>query len=289
MARAFPFFGRAFCSLDCRIEDSICTSRQSRGCDRRTRLLNLPCVDQRPKSDAIFIALGAERNSAMRRADLADLTAFVAVADNLSFRAASRVGVTPSALSHSMRQLEERLAVRLLNRTTRSVSLTDAGLRLLDRARPAVEQISRALDDLRGEQGHPFGRLRLYVTQLAGAAVIAPVWARFLSTFPHVQLEVHADAAPGDIVAKGFDAGIGPKDWAAADMIAVRVMGPMRVAVVSAPAYFAQHRPPRTPDDLAQHSCIQYRRAADGAMFEWPFERDGKSQRIAVDGRIIVN
>jgi DNA-binding transcriptional LysR family regulator len=226
----------------------------------------------------------------MRRADLADLTAFVAVADNLSFRvAASRIGVTPSALSHAMRQLEERLAVRLLNRTTRSVSLTDAGLRLLDRTRPAVEQISRALDDLKGEQGHPFGRLRLYVTQLAGAAVIAPVWARFLSTFPHVQLEVHADAAPGDIVAKGFDAGIGPKDWAAADMIAVRVMGPMRVAVVGAAAYFALQRPPRMPDDLALHSCVQYRRAADGAMFERPFERGGKSERISVDGRIIVN
>ena len=226
----------------------------------------------------------------MRRAELAALTAFVAVADNLSFRAAaSRLGVTPSALSHTMRQLEEHLGVRLLHRTTRSVALTDAGLRLLDRLRPAVEQVSRALDDLKGEEGHPFGRLRLYVTYLAGAAVMAPVWARFLSTYPDVQLEIHADAAPGDIVAKGFDAGIGPKDWAAADMIAVRVMGPMRVAVVGAPAYFAQHRPPRTPDDLAQHSCIQYRRAADGAMFEWPFERDGKSQRIAVDGRIIVN
>ena len=176
----------------------------------------------------------------MRRADLADLAAFVAVADNLSFRAAaSRIGVTPSALSHTMRHFEERLGFRLLNRTTRSVSLTDAGLRLLDRARPAVEQILRALDDLKGEQGHPFGRLRLYVTHLAGAAVIAPVWARFLSTFPDVQLEIHADAAPRDIVAKGFDAGIGPKDWAAADMIAVRVVGPMRVAVVGAPAYFA--------------------------------------------------
>jgi DNA-binding transcriptional LysR family regulator len=226
----------------------------------------------------------------MRRADLADLTAFVAVADNLSFRtAASRLGITPSALSHTMRHFEERLGFRLLNRTTRSVSLTDAGLRLLDRLRPAVEQISRGLDDLKGEQGHPFGHLRLYMTHLAGAAVIAPVWARFLSTFPDVQLEVHADAAPGDIVAKGFDAGIGPKDWAAADMIAVRVMGPMRVAVVGAPAYFARRRPPRTPDDLARHSCVQYRRAADGAMFDWPFERGGKSERISVGGRIIVN
>jgi DNA-binding transcriptional LysR family regulator len=216
----------------------------------------------------------------MRRADLADLTAFVVVADNLSFRAAA---------AHTVRHFEERLGFRLLNRTTRSVSLTDAGLRLLDRLRPAVEQISRGMDDLKGEQRHPFGHLRLYMTHLAGAAVIAPVWAHYLSTFPDVQLEVHADAAPGDIVAKGFDAGIGPKDWAAADMIAVRVMGPMRVAVVGAPAYFARQRSPRVPDDLALHSCVQYRRAADGAMFEWPFERDGESERISVDGRIVVN
>ena len=225
----------------------------------------------------------------MRRADLADLTAFVAVADNLSFRAAaSHIGVTPSALSHTMRHFEERLGFRLLNRTTRSVSLTDAGLRLLDRLRPAVEQISRGLDDLKSEQAHPFGRLRLYVTHFAGAAVIAPVWARFLSGFPDVELEIHADAAPGDIVAKGYDAGIGPKDWAAADMIAVRVIGPVTVAVVGAPAYFARRRPPRTPDDLARHDCIQYRRA-DGVMFEWTFERDGKSRQVSVGGRIIVN
>ena len=150
----------------------------------------------------------------MRRADLADLTAFVVVADDsASGRRRRSIGVTPSALSHTMRHFEERLGFRLLNRTTRSVSLTDAGLRLLDRLRPAVEQISRGMDDLKGEQAHPFGHLRLYMTHLAGAAVIAPVWARFLSTFPDVQLEVHADAAPGDIVAKGFDAGIGPKDW----------------------------------------------------------------------------
>src|ERR1700752_1551746 len=226
----------------------------------------------------------------MRRTDLADLTAFVAVADNLSFReAASRLGVTPSALSHTMRHFEEHLGFRLLNRTTRSVSLTDAGLRLLDRLRPAVEEISRGLEDLKGEQGLPFGRLRLYVTHLAGAAVIAPIWARYLSTFPDVQLEIHVDAAPRDIVAKGFDAGIGPKDWAAADMIAVRVIGPMRVVVVGAPAYFARRRPPRTPDDLAGHSCIQYRRAADGVMFEWTFERNGKSRQGSVDGRVIVN
>jgi DNA-binding transcriptional LysR family regulator len=126
------------------------------------------------------------------------------------------------------------------------------------------------------------------MTHLAGAAVIAPVWARFLSTFPDVQLEIHTAEAPVDIVAKGFDAGIGPKDWAAADMISVRVMGPMRVAVVGAPTYFAQRRPPRTPNDLAQHSCVQYRRAA-GSVFEWPFEQNGRSRQIALDGRVMVN
>jgi DNA-binding transcriptional LysR family regulator len=225
----------------------------------------------------------------MRRTDLVGLTGFVAVADNLSFRvAAVRLGVTPSALSHTMRQLEERLGVRLLHRTTRSVSLTDAGLRLLDRLRPAVEQVCRAIDDLKSEQGHPFGCLRLYVSHLAGAAVIAPIWERFLSTFPDVQLEIRAAEAPLDIVAQGFDAGIGPRDWAAADMIAVRVMGPSRVAVVGAPRYFARQRPPLSPDDLASHDCIQYRRAA-GGVFEWPFERDGKSRELSLNGRVMVN
>ena len=145
----------------------------------------------------------------MRRSDIPDLAAFVAVAELLNFRiAASRVGVTPSALSHTVRQLEERLGVRLLNRTTRSVSLTDAGVRLYERLRPAVAQISAALEDIKGEHSRPFGRLRIYATHIAAAAVIVPVWSRFLSTYPDVQLELHLDEAPADIVALGFDAGI---------------------------------------------------------------------------------
>src|SRR6266478_2367097 len=226
----------------------------------------------------------------MDRGDLADLTAFVAVADQLSFRgAASRLGVTPSALSHSMRQLEERLGMRLLNRTTRSVSVTDAGLRLLERLRPAISEIGGALEDLNQERQRPVGRLRIYAIHLAASAVIAPIWKRFLSTYPDVHLELAVGEAPIDIVAKGFDAGIGPRDRVPADMIAVRVMGPMKIAVVGAPTYFARRRPPRTLDDLAQHSCIQYRLAVDGAVFAWPFERNRKSRRISVDGRVIVN
>jgi DNA-binding transcriptional LysR family regulator len=149
----------------------------------------------------------------MDRGDLANLSAFVAVADQRSFRAAaSQLGVTASALSHSMRQLEERLGVRLLHRTTRSVSATDAGLRLLDRLRPAISQIGDALENLNQERQRPRGRLRIYAVHLAGAAVLARIWGRFLSTYPEVHLEIALGEAPIDIVAKGFDAGIGPRD-----------------------------------------------------------------------------
>src|SRR2546423_13440190 len=182
--------------------------------------------------NTIFIVLSIERNSVMDRSALADLNAFVAVADQLSFRrAASRLGVTPSALSHSMRQLEERLGMRLLNRTTRSVSVTDAGLRLLERLRPAISEIAGALEDLNQERQRPVGRLRIYAIHLAASAVIAPIWGRFLSTYPEVHLELAVGEAPIDIVAKGFDAGIGPHDPVPADMSAVRAMGPMTIPV----------------------------------------------------------
>ena len=226
----------------------------------------------------------------MQRGSLADLTTFIAVADSLSFRvAASQLGVTASALSHSMRQLEERIGTRLLNRTTRSVSLTDAGVRLLERLRPAVDQITDALEDLNQERGRPVGRLRIYVTNMAAMAVIAPIWKRYLSTYPEVNLEVEVGEPTIDIVAKGFDAGIGPQNRTAIDMIAVRVTGPIKIAMVGAPSYFAQRKPPRTPDDLSRHSCVQYRRGPDGLIFDWIFERNGKSKAISVNGRVIVN
>ncbi len=144
----------------------------------------------------------------MHRSELGDLTAFVTIADHLSFRAAAtKLRVTPSALSHTMRQLEDRLGVRLLNRTTRSVSLTSSGERLLRRLRPAVDQISTALEDLGSERDHPAGQLRLHSHPL-GAPIVAQLWGRFLSTYPDVELEVQVDSLPVDIVSKGFDAGI---------------------------------------------------------------------------------
>jgi DNA-binding transcriptional LysR family regulator len=223
----------------------------------------------------------------MERADLGDLNAFVAIADASSFRAAAaRLGVTPSALSHSMRQLEERLGMRLLHRTTRSVSVTDAGQRLLERLRPAIDQIAGALEDLNQERERPVGRLRIYASHLA-SAVVVPIWGRFLSTYPDVHLELAVGEAPIDIVARQFDAGIGPHDRVPADMVAVRVTAPMKVVVVGAPSYFARRPPPRMPDDLARHSCVEYRRGPD--VFTWPFERNRKRRRIAVAGRVMVN
>jgi DNA-binding transcriptional LysR family regulator len=188
-----------------------------------------------------------------------------------------------------MRQLEERLSVRLLHRTTRSVSLTDAGRRLLDRLRPAINRIAGALEDLNQERQRPMGRLRIYAIHLAAAAVVAPIWGRFLSTYPEIHLELAVGEATIDIVSKGFDAGIGPRNRVPADMIAVRVTGPIKIAVVGAPSYFARRRPPRTPDDLARHICVQYRQVADGDVLVWRFERSRKLRRVSVGGQVMVN
>ena len=225
----------------------------------------------------------------MQRTALPDLNTFLLVAEHLSFRAAAeRLELTAPAVSHSIRQLEARLGVRLLNRTTRSVSLTQAGLRLLNRLRPAFDQISGALEELNEERERPTGRLRIWIAPSA-TIVVLPVWQRYLSSYPDVQLEVWADVGRVDMVASGFDAMIGPKRWISSDMIAVRVAGPIEIAAVGAPSYFAGRRPPRTPDDLASHSGIHYRLGAKGPIAKWEFERDGKTRRVAVPGRLTVN
>jgi DNA-binding transcriptional LysR family regulator len=226
----------------------------------------------------------------MQRGDLTDLNTFLLVAEHLSFRAAAeRLELTAPAVSHSIRQLEERLGVRLLNRTTRSVSLTHAGLRLVDRLRPAFDQISGALEELDDERQRPVGRLRIWTSPTAAMIVVMPIWQRYLSTYPEVQLEIWVDVGRVDIVTSGFDAAIGPKDWVASDMIGVRVTGPIKIALVGAPTYFAGRRSPRAPDDLASHSCIQYRVGAKGPLAKWHFQRGGKSLDVATAGRLTVN
>jgi DNA-binding transcriptional LysR family regulator len=226
----------------------------------------------------------------MQRGALSDLDTFLLVAEHLSFRAAAeQLELTAPAVSHSIRQLETRLGVRLLNRTTRSVSLTQAGLRLVDRLRPAFDQISGALEDLNEERKRPVGRLRIWASPLSAMIVVLPIWQRYLSTYPEVQLEVWSDVGRVDLVASGFDAGIGPQDWVGSDTIGVRVTGPIKMAVVGAPTYFAGRRPPRVLDDLASHNCIQYRVGTKGPVAKWHFERDGKARPIAVAGRLTVN
>jgi DNA-binding transcriptional LysR family regulator len=226
----------------------------------------------------------------MQRGALPDLNTFLLVAEHLSFRAAAeRLALTAPAVSHSIQQLESRLGVRLLNRTTRSVALTHAGARLLERLRPAFDQISGALEDLNEERQRPTGRLRIWAAPLAATLAVTPIWQRYLSTYPDVQLEIWTELGPVDLVASGFDAIIGPKRWVTPNMIKVRLTGPIEVAVVAAPMYFAGRRPPRTPEDLASHSGIQYRFGAKGPVSKWDFERNGKEHHIGVPGRVTVN
>jgi DNA-binding transcriptional LysR family regulator len=224
----------------------------------------------------------------MKRSELAELAAFVAVADELSFRAgAARLGITRSALSHAMQQLERRLDVRLLNRSTRGVALTDAGRRLFETLRPAFAGIEQGLAELDHERGSPSGRLRLHVSAGAAATVIAPVWRDFLALHPRVELDLELSDGPVDMVAEGFDAAIAIRDFAAADMMAVKVAEPWKAVVVGTPTYIARRGEPATPDDLAAHDCIQYR--LNGAPFPWPFVREGTRRKIAVQGSVTVN
>lgn len=190
----------------------------------------------------------------MDRGDPTDLNTFLALAEHLSFRvAAVQLGVTPSAVSHAIRQLEARLNVKLLHRTTRSVTLTDAGTRLRERLRPGMEQISDALEEMKENGGRPFGRLRIYALEIAAAMVIAPVWAKFLSDFPDVHLEVCVDSGPVDIAARGLDAGIAVRNRVSAEMIAVQVTEPLQTVVVASSDYLARHAAPQAPEEILSH------------------------------------
>lgn len=226
----------------------------------------------------------------MGRDELNDLTAFVAVADAMSFtRAASRLGMSPSALSHAMKALEDRLGLRLLARTTRSVRATEAGERLLRTLRPALEEISAELTTLGGLRDKPAGTVRITASRHAATSVLWPVLPGFLDAHPDVSVEVAVEEGLTDIVASRFDAGIRFGDQVAKDMISVRVGRDVRAAVVGAPAYFAGHPAPGTPRDLAGHRCINYRLATAGGLFLWEFEEVGRPFRVRVDGPLVFN
>ncbi|ACL56725.1 LysR family transcriptional regulator [Methylobacterium nodulans] len=226
----------------------------------------------------------------MLRSDLPDLVAFASVARHRSFRrAAAELGVSPSALSHSVRDLEARIGVRLLNRTTRSVAPTEAGAALLARLAPALGEIDRAVSDVAASGGRLTGTLRLNAPRSACRLVLAPLVARFLALHPGVRVEIACDDALADIVGQGFDAGVRFGERVPRDMIAVPLGGPQRFAVVAAPAYLAARGAPDTPEDLAGHACLR-QRFPGGAVMRWEFEREGRACcAIDVDGPLTLN
>ena len=223
------------------------------------------------------------------RIDPSDLATFLAIARHRSFRAAAtELGVSASALSHALRALEERLDIRLVNRTTRSVALTEAGDRLFARISPAFRDINDALEDLNNFRGKPAGMLRFNAARQSTQLVLLRVVTRFLKRFPDVNVEIVVNDALVDTVAAGFDAGVRFGETIAADMIAVPVGPRHRFAVVGSPAYFKAHRPPVTPHDLKGLPCIRYR-FSGGAFYRWEFERGGIEVDIDVDGPLTLN
>jgi DNA-binding transcriptional LysR family regulator len=226
----------------------------------------------------------------LARENLNDLSAFVAVAQAHSFtKAAARLGISPSALSHAMRGLEERLGVRLLARTTRSVAPTEAGERLLTVVLPHLQGIESELSALNLLRDIPAGTIRLTASEHAAYTVIYPVLARLAADYPEIKIEVNVDNMLADLVAGRFDAGIRLGEHVERDMVAVRIAPDMRMAIVGTPAYFERHPRPETPQDLTQHECIGIRLPTHGGLLPWEFEKDGRSITVRVEGQLIFN
>ena len=224
----------------------------------------------------------------MQRVEPADLSIFLAIASHRSFRkAAVELGVTASALSHALRTLEERLGLRLVNRTTRSVGLTEAGERLYARIKPAFLDIGDAIEDLNAFRGAPMGALRFNASLQSARLALLPIVTRFIAAYPDVRVEIVADNALVDVVSEGFDAGVRFGETIAADMIAVPIGGPQRASIVASPDYFKRYPKPVTPHDLTSLPCIRYR-FASGAFYRWEFGRDGQELEIEVDGPLAV-
>jgi len=219
-----------------------------------------------------------------------DLLAFVAVAREGSFtRAAAQLGVSQSALSHTIRSLEARLGIRLLTRTTRSVSATDAGQRLLATVAPRFDEIVAEVAALSELRDKPAGTVRISAAEHAADTVIWPRLERFLPSYPDIHVEVTVEYGMIDIVANRYDAGVRLGDQVAKDMIAVRIAPDLNMAVVGAPAYFANYPTPSTPHELTAHNCINLRLTTYGGLYAWEFERDGQALNVRVQGQLVYN
>ena len=226
----------------------------------------------------------------MRGFEFAELKAFAAVVERASFaRAASHLGLSPSALSQTIRQLETRLRVRLLNRTTRSVSPTAAGTRLYDRITPVMQEMDAAVKEAIDATGRVTGSLRINTLSMAVRNVIAPRLGRFHRACPQVVLDIVIDDTLADIVAGRFDAGIRVGERLEKDMIAVRLTPDMKMIAVASPEYLARHGEPKSPAELHRHACINWRFPGTGAIHRWGFERRGKKVEIGLEGPLISN
>jgi DNA-binding transcriptional LysR family regulator len=226
----------------------------------------------------------------MRGGEFADLRAFAAIVEHGSFaRAAAHLGVSPSALSQTIRGLETRLGLRLLNRTTRSVAPTDAGTRLLERLVPAMAEFDAAVADVKAQSGRPSGTLRINCPRTAAIHVLGPLIGPFLKAYPEITLDIVTEEKLVDIVAGRFDAGIRLGEKVEQDMVAVKFGGDLEMLVVGSPGYFAEHGKPKTPRDLQAHRCINTRWPTDGSLYRWEFERGAEKLEAAVAGSLIVN
>jgi len=226
----------------------------------------------------------------MKGSELGDLAAFVAVAEERSFtRAAAKLGVSQSALSYTVRRLETRLGLRLLNRTTRSVAPTEGGERLLRTLRPAFDQIDTGLSALGELREKPAGTVRITANDHAADTILWPAISRVLPSYPDLKVEIDVDYGLTDIVADRYDAGVRFGDQVAKDMIAVRIGPDLRMAIVGAPSYFAARPAPKAPRDLVDHSCIGFRQPSAGGLYVWEFEKRGRELKVRVDGQLVFN
>ena len=226
----------------------------------------------------------------MFRETMSDLVAFLTVAREKSFtRGAALLGVSPSALSHTMRKLEERLGVRLLNRTTRNISPTEAGERLLRTIGPHFDEINSELESLSELRDKPAGTVRITTGDHAAVTILWPTLRRFLPDYPDIIVEVNVEQGFTDIVEGRFDAGIRLGEAVAKDMIAVPVSPQLRMVVVGSPTYLENRSAPRAPQDLAEHDCINYRFPGSGGIYAWEFEKRGRQIRVRVEGQLVFN
>jgi DNA-binding transcriptional LysR family regulator len=226
----------------------------------------------------------------MQRGNLDNLLAFVAVARERSFtNAAAKLGVSQSALSHTIRELEARLGIRLLTRTTRSVSPTEAGERLLHNVGPRFEEIEAELDAVSELREKPAGTIRITATDYAADTILWPKLTKFLRRYPDIKVEIVIDYGLTDIVAQRFDAGVRAGEQVAKDMIAVRIGPDMRMAVVGTPAYFRKRSEPERPQELIGHNCINLRLPTHGGLYAWEFEKGGRELKVRVEGQLTFN